>query len=151
MLLTRSLGVVLYILLTGDFPWLKATPDDPEFAAFLDGSYVDNYPWDTFSPRMRDLLSRMLAINPEDRCTAADVRDYLNDEWFMPADEVAAAVISASSTLRTVAGPVAGVALSPPPKASISRYASDSGLSSGDDIDLSTVPATKKLCHSLSS
>lgn len=43
-----SLGVIIYILLVGDFPWLEATPEDEEYLAFRRRDYT-MFPWNTFT------------------------------------------------------------------------------------------------------
>lgn len=43
-----SLGVLLFVLLTGDFPWLKAAPTDADYNAFLRGN-VARDPWNRLS------------------------------------------------------------------------------------------------------
>lgn len=62
-----ALGVTLFVLLTGDFPWMKATMEDEEFRSFVFG---DSYhgPWASLHPHLRLLLSMMWAPE-ESRCT----------------------------------------------------------------------------------
>lgn len=77
-----SLGVVLYILLVGDFPWMKARVSDPEYAVYHTGDRSRG-PWAHFTPELRELLSRLMAIDPARRCTPAEAREYLHDPWFV--------------------------------------------------------------------
>lgn len=79
---TWSLGIVLYILLTGDFPWMKARLSDPEFADYASGN-LNRGPWANFTPELKELLTRLLAINPAKRCALAEARAYLHKPWFL--------------------------------------------------------------------
>ena len=44
-----ALGVMLFVLLTGDFPWLKATMSDNEFRAFASRNF-QRAPWNKLHP-----------------------------------------------------------------------------------------------------
>lgn len=77
-----STGVLLYILLVGDFPWLKATDDDEEFAAFMKGNRTE-YPWNSFSPELTELFEKMLHSDPAKRCSISEVKSYLDKPWFL--------------------------------------------------------------------
>jgi serine/threonine protein kinase len=44
-----SLGVLLYTLLTKEFPWKKAQPIDLQFCKFIQGDFTCG-PWSNFSP-----------------------------------------------------------------------------------------------------
>ena len=68
-----SLGVVLFVLLTGDFPWLKASKLDGDYRAFLNGSIMSKHPWTKLSPQVRELLTLVFA--PIDRrCDVNTIR-----------------------------------------------------------------------------
>ena len=74
-----ALAVSLYVLLTGDFPWLKATSTDVEYAAFMSGKMTGA--WQTFSPQLLALFRRMFAPL-ETRCRIEDVRAGLDIALF---------------------------------------------------------------------
>ena len=46
-----SVGVVMFVMLTGTFPWAKARVGEKEYDAFLDGD-VSQYPWCEFHPAL---------------------------------------------------------------------------------------------------
>ncbi len=75
-----SLGIVIYVLLAGDFPWLEASPRDAEYAAFLAGDRAAGA-WRTFSPPLRALLEQLLHPDPARRGEAADVFAALAHVW----------------------------------------------------------------------
>ncbi|KAK8545053.1 hypothetical protein V6N12_025907 [Hibiscus sabdariffa] len=73
-----SLGVILYILLSG-FPPFWAESENGIFLAVLRG-HVDftSKPWHSISPQAKDLVKKMLNSNPSKRLTAFEV---LNHPW----------------------------------------------------------------------
>ncbi len=71
-----ALGVALYILLVGDFPWMVAKQEDGEFARHLAGDRTA-YPWSAFSPALLQLFDGLLAVDPSARCSAKQARDSL--------------------------------------------------------------------------
>ena len=44
-----AMGVMLFVLLTGDFPWLKAVPSDNEYRAFTSRNFT-RAPWNRLHP-----------------------------------------------------------------------------------------------------
>ena len=72
-----ALGVVLYVLLTGDFPWMKAnSASDKDFQSFLKGTLMTRGPWVKLSPEMRELFGLIFA--PIDkRCGLETIRKYV--------------------------------------------------------------------------
>ena len=57
-----SLGIILYIMLVGDFPWMEASKSDNEYAAFLKSDY-SMYPWNTFAPDLIQVHSFLDGLN----------------------------------------------------------------------------------------
>jgi serine/threonine protein kinase len=72
-----SLGVVLFAMYAGCFPFKRAIATDPHYSFHFNKkqeAYWASFPSVTngfFSPVFKDLLNRMLAFNPEDRPTLA--------------------------------------------------------------------------------
>jgi len=75
-----SLGVVLFVLLTGSFPWRSARKSDIEYAKFLKGE-LNSDAWSSLSPEMIQLLSRAFAPQDE-RCDLEDLRDITSIRWY---------------------------------------------------------------------
>ena len=82
-----SVGIVLFCMLTGSFPWEQATLSDPNYYEFVQWQCrATNKPpraWQIFSPQLFSLFKKMLAMHPKDRCSITEVYKYLNDSWFL--------------------------------------------------------------------
>ena len=82
-----SVGVLLFCMLTGSFPWEQATLSDPNYNEFVQWqtgvSIKPPRMWQSFSPRLLSLFNQMLAMHPEDRCSITEVYSYLNDTWLI--------------------------------------------------------------------
>ena len=88
-----SVGILLFCMLTGSFPWEQATLSDRNYYEFVQWQCgATNKPpraWQKFSPKLLSLFNKMLAMHPEDRCSITEVHKYLNDSWlntFVPLD-----------------------------------------------------------------
>lgn len=92
-----ALGVSLYVLLTGDFPWLKAVNSDVEYAAFSSGRLTGS--WTKFSSQLITLFRRMFAPI-ETRCTIEDVRASLDIDFF--ASSSSCSSLSLDSSMMSV-------------------------------------------------
>ena len=66
-----SMGVILYILLTG-YPPFSAENDDDSFELTRKGQY-DREPLESLTPAAQNLISRMLVLEPSPRLTSAEV------------------------------------------------------------------------------
>ena len=80
-----SAGVLLFCMLTGSFPWEQATMNDSNFVDFFNwqtGRGKVPKMWQEFSPQLLDLFSKLLALNPKDRCNIREVQKYLSQPWF---------------------------------------------------------------------
>lgn len=75
-----SCGIILYIMLAGDFPWLEASLKDPEYKAFAAGSRSLGA-WPTFSSALLALFDRLLATDPTQRGTVAAALPLLGHVW----------------------------------------------------------------------
>ncbi|KFM79237.1 Peripheral plasma membrane protein CASK, partial [Stegodyphus mimosarum] len=72
-----SCGVLLYVLLTGTLPFLGTK--EWLYESICSGQVnMTGRPWDVISSHAKDLLSKMLALNPKDRIT---VDEALNHPW----------------------------------------------------------------------
>ncbi|KAG4185915.1 hypothetical protein ERO13_A08G010400v2 [Gossypium hirsutum] len=73
-----SIGVMLYILLSG-FPPFWAESENGIFSAILRGEIdFKSDPWPAISPQAKDLITKMLNLDPKQRLTAQQV---LNHPW----------------------------------------------------------------------
>lgn len=81
-----SVGVLLFCMLTGNFPWEQATLSDPnyfEFVQWQNGVTVKPpRMWQAFTPQLLKLFNKLLAMDPRDRCPVKEVYKYVNETWF---------------------------------------------------------------------
>lgn len=77
-----ALGVVLYVLLTGDFPWQKAVAHDRDYLAYAEGNLTRGS-WKRFSPQLIQLFSRIF-VHPSKRISATELLESLQIPFFMP-------------------------------------------------------------------
>jgi MAP/microtubule affinity-regulating kinase len=75
-----ALGVLLFTLLTGKFPF-RAANNKELFAKIMRGQY--QIP-DDLSPEVRVLIRKMLRMNPHERPSASEI---LNDKWITGVEE----------------------------------------------------------------
>ena len=73
-----SCGVILYILLAG-YPPFNGQTDNQIIQAVLQGSYtLDEPEWDEVSEEAKDLVTKLLKYNPDQRISALDA---MNHPW----------------------------------------------------------------------
>jgi len=78
-----SIGVLLYIMLSGFLPFTGESPNKA-FAKIIKGSYkMDQTEWSYISEESKDLIKQMLIVDPVLRITADDA---LNHSWFNPGE-----------------------------------------------------------------
>ena len=81
-----SVGVLLFCMLTGSFPWEQATLSDPnyyEFVQWQSGVFSKPPPmWRKFSPQLLKLFSGLLAMDPRDRFGITEIYKFVNYSWF---------------------------------------------------------------------
>ncbi|XP_075430266.1 caM kinase-like vesicle-associated protein isoform X2 [Ascaphus truei] len=80
-----AIGVIMYILLSGNPPFYDETEEDYEshdkilFRKILHGDYEFDSPyWDDISPAAKDLVTRLMEVEQDQRVTAADA---ISHEW----------------------------------------------------------------------
>lgn len=80
-----SLGITLFCMLTGTFPWRRASESDSNFKAFaawqLGLRPTPPASWRRFTPQLLDLFSKLLCIDPTRRATARTAFAYLEVPW----------------------------------------------------------------------
>ncbi|KAF3446831.1 hypothetical protein FNV43_RR12011 [Rhamnella rubrinervis] len=71
-----SAGVILYIILSGVPPFWAET-EKGIFEAILEGKLdLENSPWPSISTAAKDLIKKMLTMNPQKRITAAEALEH---------------------------------------------------------------------------
>jgi calcium-dependent protein kinase len=76
-----SVGVMLYMMITGEPPFTGKTPNDV-YARIRDGGFALNQPvWDTVSPGAKELTQALLTKDPVKRMTITKALDH---PWFAP-------------------------------------------------------------------
>lgn len=74
-----SIGVMMYMMLTGEPPFQGSTPDSI-FSSIKSGSYSTSQKvWDNVSPACKDLVKSLLETDPSKRIK---VQDIMNHNWF---------------------------------------------------------------------
>lgn len=105
-----QLGVLLYVLLTGAFPWAAADSlTDKHYAAWAKWTKrkTSQVPrrFRAFTPRLLRLLRRLLQPKPEKRAGVEEAYKYLEDTWLKGGAERMEAALDDSSSEAPAAGP----------------------------------------------
>lgn len=75
-----SLGVIMFMLLSGDPPFIGST-EDKLFEMIEKGNYGFNSKvWDKVSPKAKDLITKLLKVNPKKRISGNNI---LKHPWFL--------------------------------------------------------------------
>merc|ERR1711881_632406 len=87
-----SCGVILYVLLCG-YPPFHGSSRSKLFDRIVAGQFAfhPNTPWDSVSREAKDLVTRLLVLNPNERMTAADA---LKHPWLRDLSSVSDAPFS---------------------------------------------------------
>ncbi|CAN9505979.1 unnamed protein product [Ophioblennius macclurei] len=100
-----ALGVLLFCMLTGNFPWEKATPTDAfyeEFARWQRRRRLGAAPsqWRRFTGEALQMFHLLLCVERECRCAAKDIFGYLGHCWMLDAaDRNGSAIASGAPPL----------------------------------------------------
>eukprot|EP00042_Codosiga_hollandica_P039359 m.329190 g.329190 ORF g.329190 m.329190 type:complete len:324 (+) comp55598_c0_seq1:347-1318(+) len=79
-----SLGVVLFVLLTGQHPWLKARIDDDHYTAYrTDAHLAKSTGWQRLPMPFHALLKRLFEACPLHRCRLVEVEQFLDFNWHL--------------------------------------------------------------------
>ncbi|KAF8789475.1 Peripheral plasma membrane protein CASK like protein [Argiope bruennichi] len=140
-----SCGVLLYVLLTGTQPFLGTK--EWLYESICSGHVnMSGRPWDIISNQAKDLLNKMLALNPKDRIT---VEEALNHPWIKER-ELCAPKIHLQDTVdelkkfnarRKLKGAVIAAVSSP----KWTNYYNDPNVDRGPDFDLEEVTSAVSL------
>lgn len=82
-----SLGVLLYSMLTGEYPWMQAVLSDQDFSKFcrwqVGVSHSPPEGWKRFTPQLCQLLRTLFAVDPRCRCKVQDIFSYFDKKWLI--------------------------------------------------------------------
>ncbi|XP_031690568.1 serine/threonine-protein kinase SBK1-like [Oncorhynchus kisutch] len=82
-----AFGVLLFCMLTGNFPWEKALPSDAFYQEFVrwqrrrTGTVPSQ--WRRFTDEGLRMFRRLLSIEQERRCSVKEVFSYFNHHWML--------------------------------------------------------------------
>lgn len=82
-----AFGVLLFCMLTGNFPWEKAMPNDAFYDEFVrwqrrrSGTVPSQ--WRRFTDEALRMFRRLLSIEQERRCSVKEVFSYFNQYWML--------------------------------------------------------------------
>ena len=83
-----AFGVLLFCMLTGNFPWENADIGDIYFGEFVtwQRKKTSKVPsqWKRFTPKFLRFFRKALDIKPERRCEVKEINKYLQDSWILP-------------------------------------------------------------------
>jgi len=97
-----SFGVIVYVLLSGRFPFFNNNSTEHELYKMIlrgDFDFPKEYNWDDniISCAAKDFIKNLLVVNPEDRMSA---KDALKHEWIVCGEECFSKVELQSSVMR---------------------------------------------------
>lgn len=82
-----AFGVLLFCMLTGNFPWEKAMPNDAFYEEFVrwqrrrSGAVPSQ--WRRFTDEALRMFRRLLSIEQDRRCSVKEVFSYFNQSWML--------------------------------------------------------------------
>ncbi|XP_069191336.1 serine/threonine-protein kinase meng-po isoform X2 [Procambarus clarkii] len=82
-----QLGILIYVLLTGQLPWQKADLTDPNYADYINWrkrrTLRTPKRFTNFTSRLLRLFKRLLEPKPEKRASVREVYKYMDDKWLL--------------------------------------------------------------------
>lgn len=85
-----AFGVLLFCMLTGNFPWEKALSSDSFYEEFLQWQRFKNVDtpsqWCRFTPNALKMFRKLLSIEPQKRCSIKDVLCFFGKCWVVKKD-----------------------------------------------------------------
>lgn len=85
-----AFGVLLFCMLTGNFPWEKALPSDSFYQEFIRWqkrrTNVVPSQWRRFTEQSLRMFRRLLSVEQERRCSVKEVFGYFSHSWMLDAE-----------------------------------------------------------------
>lgn len=85
-----AFGVLLFCMLTGNFPWEKAMPADSFYQEFIrwqrrrTGAVPSQ--WRRFTEQALRMFRRLLSVEQDRRCSVKEVFSYFSHSWMLDAE-----------------------------------------------------------------
>ncbi|XP_019848649.1 PREDICTED: ribosomal protein S6 kinase alpha-3 [Amphimedon queenslandica] len=133
-----SLGVLLYTMLAGECPFAAGPDDGPDkiLSRISEGKInLTGGNWDTVSAAAKDLVLRMLHVDPQQRCTAAQI---LQHPWITSRDSLPDHKLSFKGTQIKGALAATFFALNQPPSAKLEPVSNSSMLQRRKKVESSS-------------
>uniref|UniRef100_A0A8C5H865 Serine/threonine-protein kinase SBK1 n=1 Tax=Gouania willdenowi TaxID=441366 RepID=A0A8C5H865_GOUWI len=87
-----AFGVLLFCMLTGNFPWEKALPSDTFYQEFIrwQRRRTNSVPsqWRRFTEQALRMFRRLLSVEQDRRCSVKEVFGYFSHSWMLDIGEV---------------------------------------------------------------
>ncbi|XP_076853308.1 serine/threonine-protein kinase SBK1 [Brachyhypopomus gauderio] len=109
-----AFGVLLFCMLTGNFPWEKAMPCDTFYEEFVRWQTLRRCAgaapsqWRRFTGEALRMFRRLLAIAPQRRCSVKDVFGYFGHCWMLDTENGNAATSPGGGANANNAGTIGG-------------------------------------------
>jgi len=85
-----AFGVLLFCMLTGNFPWEKALPSDSFYQEFIrwQRRRMNTVPsqWRRFTEQALRMFRRLLSVEQDCRCSVKEVFGYFSHSWMLDAE-----------------------------------------------------------------
>lgn len=85
-----AFGVLLFCMLTGNFPWEKALPSDSFYQEFIrwQRRRTNTVPsqWRRFTEQALRMFRRLLSVEQDRRCSVKEVFGYFSHSWMLDAE-----------------------------------------------------------------
>lgn len=101
-----AFGVLLFCMLTGNFPWEKAMPGDAFYEEFVRWQHrrTGAVPsqWRRFTDEALRMFCRLLSIEQERRCSVKEVFSYFNQCWMLDTENGNGGGLASSAPLLDI-------------------------------------------------